>query len=103
MQFVRDQYASQRELDLLRQRIDQMDQHGTRGVGTLQVRIDEIIKDLTEMKVGYSTWQTDHLALHKAETDNAKQSRRYILTTSIAILAVVVAVLAISVGHLVFR
>ena len=69
----------------------------------MQVRIDELIKDLTELKIGYSSWQTEHLKLHKDETDNARQSRRYILTTSIAILAVVVAILAVSVGHLVLK
>lgn len=103
MPLRRDQAASWRELDLLRQRVDQLDQHGTRGVGTLQIRIDELIKDLAEIKSGYASWQTEHLKMHKDESDNAKQSRRYILTTSIAILAVVVAILAVSVGHLILK
>jgi hypothetical protein len=101
--FVRESGVTQREFDVLRARIDQMDQHGTRGVGTLQVRIDEIIKDLAELKVGYAEWQTGHLIMHKAESDDARTSRRYILTTSIAILAIVVTVLGLSVGHLIWH
>lgn len=103
MRLAREPYVTLREFEVLRSRIDQMDQHGTRGVGSLQVRIDELVKDFTEMKIATSEWQTDHLRMHKEETDNARQSRRYILTTTIAILALVITLLGVNLAHLIVR
>lgn len=101
--FAREALVTQREFETLRNRVDQMDQHGTRGVGTLQVRIDELVKDFAELKVDQVNWQAGHLALHQQETQSAQQSRRYILTTSIAILALVVTILGLAVGHLIWH
>lgn len=103
MRLGQDRYVTQREFDVLRTRVDQMDQQGTRGVGSLAVRMDEIVKDFAEAKVDQAKWQADHLKLHEKEVSDAKTTRRYILTTCLTILSLVIAVLAISVGHLIWH
>lgn len=101
------------EFDMLRQmvgtnqnRLDSIDQNGTRGVQAITVQIVDLVKDLTElrseMSLGVSGLRTDmdkrfddHDALHKQEKKDRQSSRRWMIGTAIAFMAVLVAVLAL--------
>lgn len=87
--------ASQREFDILRNRVEQMDAQGTRGVGALQIRMDEVVKDLAEMQAGTRSWQKHHEQLHLADEAARAAARRFTLTTTLAVLGLLVAILAI--------
>lgn len=90
--------ASRRELDMLRQmtqietakiwaRIESMDDHGTRGVGVIAVRMDSLIHDVAELKTEVRTdvaaldgrFDT-HQKLHETEARDRRDSRRWRVT-----------------------
>lgn len=108
-----DEFVTRREVDLLKtaadaereklwQRIELMDDHGTRGVQGLTVRLDEVVKDLAEIRA----WQAGHEQEHRREADQRARerredddsrttARRFTVTTTIAILVLLVAVLSV--------
>lgn len=101
-----DRPASQREVDILRSRIDQIDTQGTRGttstVGILASQMQDMVKDLAEWRTSTQLWQDRHEAQHKDETkaraDETKArviGRRWLTGTCIAVLVLLVAVLTL--------
>ena len=90
--------ASQRELDQLGRRVDQMDAQGTRGVGVIQLQVAELVKDVTELRAETQAWQRSHISQHQREEQARVTGRRWVIGTVIAAMAVMVAMLALLVS-----
>jgi TolA-binding protein len=76
--------ASRRELDQLRDRIERIDDHGTRGVGTLQSQITDMIKDIAELKTDLNTRFEAHQRIHDQDHQDRISGRRWLIATGIA-------------------
>ena len=109
--------VTRRELDLLKaasdtehsklwQRIELMDDHGTRGVQGLTIRIDNLITGLAELKTEVKTdvnkLQTDmdarfeaHQKVHDQDAANRISARRWRIGTAIGAAASMAAVLGL--------
>lgn len=87
--------ASRREVDQLREELHRLDDHGSRGVGTLQTQVTELVKDVTELRAEVSGRFTDHLRLHNQEQRDRVSARRWLIGTGIAGLASIAAVIAL--------
>lgn len=89
----RERAASQRELDVLRQRVDQMDAQGTRGVGVIQSQLGDLIRDFAKMEARLD----GHEQLHEGERKDRAANRRWLTGTCIAALVLLVAILGLAV------
>jgi hypothetical protein len=87
--------AWRREVDRLAQRLDTLDRDGTRGVGVLQSQMIEVAKDVAELKAEAHAWQITHERQHQADTAERTSGRRWLITTAIAALALLVTALAL--------
>lgn len=110
--------ATRRELDLVRQatdlehaklwaRIDAMDVQGTRGVGVIAVRIDNLIADLAELKSGLAAANgaldvrfQAHELQHQADATRRKDGSRWRITAAIAAAATACTVIGLLVDLL---
>ena len=98
--------ASQRELDLLRTRVDQIDVQGTRGtastVGVLASQLQDLAANISEWKTATQLWQGRHEAQHvdeaKARADETRArvvGRRWMIGTGITVLLLLTAMLTL--------
>lgn len=78
---------TRRELDQLhqtdrdlRQAISDLDNHGSRGVLQLTGQVTELIKDVTAMKLSFST----HELAHEKEKQERRNARRWYVGTVVA-------------------
>lgn len=92
--------ASQRELDILRQRVEQMDAQGTRGVGVIQSQVAELVKDHAEMRGEVTAWQHSHDSQHDQEKRDRISDRRWIIGTMVTIALITVTLLGVILQHL---
>ena len=101
-----EQSALQRELDLLRARVDQIDTHGTRGtasaVGVLASQFQDLVKDMAEMRTATQLWQERHETQHKDEVRTRADEtrarvigRRWVAGTCIAALVMLTTMLTL--------
>lgn len=85
----------QQTVDRIVKRIWDIDEHGTRGVSTLSVRIDELVKDLadikgdmngkfTEIKNDVVAWLNKHELEHDKDRERQIKGRRWLIGTLIA-------------------
>lgn len=81
------------EFELLKQivtqnqnRLEAIDLSGTRGVGALTSRVDDMVKDLAEFKTEVTNDFREHKALHKDEESKRVSARRWAITTAILAL-----------------
>jgi len=85
--------ASRREVDQLREELHRLDDHGSRGVGTLQSQVTDLIKDLTELKADVNNRFEKHEKEHQDEKQNRIIARRWLagfaITLIVALLAVI--------------
>lgn len=98
--------ASQREMDQLRsdqralsKRVDDLDNHGSRGILTLQAQVVELVKDMGVLTGAFET----HQRQHATDARDRATGRRWLVGTGIAGTATMVAVLTLLVqilGHL---
>lgn len=97
--------ASQRELDLLRSRVDLMDAQGTRGtaaaVGIMATQLQDLAKDLAAQREATRLWQDRHEAAHQgdakaraAEVRARAVARRWLIGVCISALVLLVAILS---------
>lgn len=93
-----DEPATRRELELLRReldhlavRVENMDRDGTRGVIVLQERISELAKDVIRLESAL----TAHEVSHQNEAAARERGRRWLITTGIALVVMLCAVLAL--------
>lgn len=84
-----------RDLDRLERRIEQMDTHGTRGVGVVQSQLADVIKDLAKLEGRMQA----HDQVHVQEARDRASNRRWMVSTAIAFLVLLVAILALLIGQ----
>lgn len=82
-------WVTRGEFDLLKQivadnqqRLLSIDEHGTRGVGIVQVQLNEVIKDLAELKLS-----------HEQEKASRRATGKWLIGTVIAFMAMAAAVI----------
>lgn len=93
------------EFELLRQmvaetraRIEGIDQAGTRGVGVVQAQLVEVVKDLADLKADVNHRFDQHAAVHEQDQRDKAAGRRWTITTVIAALVLLVAILGLQVS-----
>lgn len=64
-----------------------------RGVVTLQQQVRELSHDLAELKGETSQWQHDHQVQHDTDLAARTAGRRWLVTTWLAAMAIVVTLL----------
>lgn len=81
------------EFDLLRQivqqnasRLETIDNLGTRGVGTLQSQLSDLVKDVLELKTDMNVKFTEHDKLHKTEKRERVNNRRWLIGTALLMI-----------------
>lgn len=87
--------ASQREFDQLRQRLDTMDVHGTRGVGVIQVQVTELVKDLAELRISTAARADAHERQHVQDVHDHRNQLRWLTGTAIAAVVALAAILTL--------
>ena len=74
---------SQRVEDNYR-RLDAMDQGGTRGVALIAQQATELVKDVSDLRQE----MRDHIKVHDDEHRTRMLTRRWVITTAIALMVV---------------
>jgi ribosomal protein S15P/S13E len=77
-------FASQRELDILRDEVHRLDDHGSRGVGTIQAQLTDLVKDVGKLESEVSQKFAEHIQVHKEDQQNRVTGRRWMIGISIA-------------------
>ena len=99
------EYVTRREYDDLRsavravsQRLEWLDEHGTRGVGSLQLQVTELAKDVAKVEAAQEAHNTAHVTEARERAAQSRSATRWgvgLLTTILlAGLADFVAILA---------
>ena len=94
--------ATQREVDILREEVHRLDDHGSRGVGAIQAQLTDVVRDITELKAEMSTRFEAHQRVHDQDHRDRVQGRRWLIGTAIAGLVAMAAALTLLVdilGH----
>ena len=87
--------ASRRELDQLRDRVEALDSHGTRGAGVIASRVDDLVKGMAELRTSALVWQERHESQHKRDEQERIRGRRWLVTVVISVLVLLVAIIAL--------
>jgi len=90
------------EFDMLKEktgsmerRIESIDNHGTRGVGALQIQVVEVLKDIAEIKVQFTSYLSEHVRTHREEKDQRLTERHWLIGIGIAGVSALAAILAV--------
>lgn len=101
-----DEPVSRGEFDLLRQivtanqaRLDLIDLNGTKGVAVVQAQLVEVVRDITELKAEVNARFDAHQRVHDRDQAAQTGARRYALTTTVAVLALLVTILALLIAR----
>lgn len=84
-----DEYVTQREFDQLRSELIRIDDHGTRGIGTIQAQLTEVVKDVTELKGEVNSRFAEHQRQHERELADRAVNRRWGIGVAVAMLGAV--------------
>ena len=87
-------YATRREFDSLRNQVAMMDAGGTRGMGGVQVQVGELIKDVATLAGKLEAHERSHVQEAEDRARERREARRYALTTTIAAVATLLALIA---------
>lgn len=87
-------YATRREFDVLRNQVSMMDAGGTRGMGGIQVQVGELIKDVATLAGKLEAHEVSHVKEAEDRARERRESKRYALTTTIAAVATLLALVA---------
>lgn len=87
--------ATRRELDQLRADLIRMDEHGTRGVLTLTERVTDLIADVLQLRSDLDKRFEAHQRVHDQAERDRRAGRRWIVTTVIAALVCLIAILGL--------
>jgi hypothetical protein len=68
-------YASRRELDQLREDLRRLDDHGSRGVGAIQIQLTALVRDMAELKIDTSSRFAEHFRQHEADAAQRRSDR----------------------------
>jgi len=82
---VTAEYVSRREFEALAQRVDWLDEHGTRGVGALQIQVTDLVKDVAKVEKGLE----DHAAAHILESKERETQRRSTVRWGVGLLCTI--------------
>ena len=88
---------------MLRHRVEQMDELGTRGVGILQLQVAGLVTDLAQAQADTRAWQATHEAHHEVERHERIIARRWLVGTGVggvASMAAVITMLWQIIGHI---
>lgn len=93
------EYVTRTEFRDLANRVDWLDEHGTRGVGALQVQMSELIRDVTKLEAA----QAQHVDQHQREARDRAAGRRWlvagVLIPTATVLISAVGIIAVILGH----
>lgn len=92
---VPDLPASRREVDLLREEVHRLDDHGTRGVLAMQSQLTELVKDMTELKTEVNNRFGEHQQMHDKIERERRSGRQWMVGTAIAALLLLVAIITL--------
>lgn len=97
-----DPPVSRGEFDMLRQlvagnqaRLENIDDHGTRGVGAVQVQVTEIVKDVAALQAELGTRFETHDRQHLQDHKDRIAGRRWLIGTGIAGVATMAGVISL--------
>ena len=93
-------FVTRRELDLLkadadlehaqiREQLRSLDDHGSRGVAALQVRMDAMVTSMADLKADMKAQFAAHDRQHEKDEAKRVTSRRWLVATVIAAVATV--------------
>lgn len=93
-------YVTRREIDLLKAaadidrsklwaRLDALDEHGSRGVAALQIRMDNMVTSVAEMKAEVAAQFGEHRREHEKDEAKRTSGRRWLVGSIIAAVAAV--------------
>ncbi len=93
-------FVTLREMDVLRDEVHRLDDHGSRGVGAIQVQLVDLVKDVVEMKVEMNT--KFGLVDDRFEKQRMERivGRRWLIGTSFIAISVLVTILGLLIGIL---
>jgi hypothetical protein len=74
-------------------RLEGMDQVGTKGVAVVQTQLNEVVRDLVELKAEVDKRFDAHQRQHMQEQKDRIAGRRWAIATCVAALAIVVTLL----------
>jgi hypothetical protein len=66
-----------------------LDDHGSRGVGTVQAQLTDVIKDVTELKAEMNNRFTEHQRQHERDEDKRTTARRWSMGFAVAMIGAV--------------
>lgn len=92
-------YTTRREFDALSARVNTIDQGGTRGMSVVQTQVGELIKDVSALQSKIESHELAHVAEARQRDIDRREARRYALTTIIAAIATLIAVMALLFTH----
>lgn len=87
--------ASQREVDILREELHRLDDHGTRGVGAIQAQLTDVVRDIIELKTEMNGRFEAHQRIHDQDHRDRITGRRWLIGTAIAGLLAMVAIITL--------
>lgn len=87
--------ATRREMDMLRDELHRLDDHGSRGVGVMQTQMTDLVKDVTELKSEVNQRFEAHRIEHEKAARERVVGRRWLVGTGIAGLTAMTAMLAL--------
>lgn len=73
------------------QRLDSIDDHGTRGVVSLQTQMLDLVKDVGKLELAME----NHEKTHKDERKERDRNRKWFISTTIAGLMLLITILAL--------
>lgn len=68
-------FATRRELDMLLSRVESIERDGTRGMVAVQTQLTDTVKDLAELKLDFSKFQSDTSAWFTAHAKQHEEER----------------------------
>lgn len=87
--------ATRREVDQLRDDLHRLDDHGTRGIGALQIQVTELVKDLADLKADVNIRFEKHEKEHADDKQNRIIARRWLAGFAITLLVALIAVIGL--------
>lgn len=87
-----------------RLRLETIDATGTRGVGALQIRMDDFISSFADFKLEVSNDFKDHITQHEKEKEEHQSNRRWAIGVIVTIITAIgglypILILAVNRGH----
>ncbi len=82
-------------LSTLEARIEFIDGHGSRGIGALTTRMDNVVNDLAEVRVTLSDFIKTHGNEHRKDLDDRQSGRHWLIGTAIAGIVSMTAVITL--------